>query len=150
MSPDLLPPPHSQPSHGRSIRRWRATLRSSPLRSGIFVGAVIFAGLIFYTTFLSPRGSLWLRPDWHGLSEGESLSLDLEHTSPSSPSPSPSPSPSTPAIPAETSLPSPSPRLISGDLTVEQIKDVVAPTRGFFARDYSLGLGWNNVSICEV
>jgi hypothetical protein len=32
-------------------------------------------------------------------------------------------------------------------LSLEQIRDIVAPTRGFFSRDYSLNLGWNNVSI---
>jgi hypothetical protein len=32
-------------------------------------------------------------------------------------------------------------------LPLEQIRDIVAPTRGFFSRDYSLYLGWNNVSI---
>ncbi|KAH8991460.1 hypothetical protein EDB86DRAFT_1605981 [Lactarius hatsudake] len=30
-------------------------------------------------------------------------------------------------------------------LTLEQIRDIVAPTRGFFSRDYSLNLGWNNM-----
>ncbi|KAH9173199.1 hypothetical protein EDB89DRAFT_2068949 [Lactarius sanguifluus] len=34
---------------------------------------------------------------------------------------------------------------ISDVLTLEQIRDIVAPTRGFFSRDYSLNLGWNNV-----
>jgi hypothetical protein len=32
-------------------------------------------------------------------------------------------------------------------ITLEQIRDIVATTRGFFSRDYSLNLGWNNVSI---
>jgi len=32
-------------------------------------------------------------------------------------------------------------------LSLEQIRGIVAPTRGFFSRDYSLYLGWNNVSI---
>ncbi len=32
-------------------------------------------------------------------------------------------------------------------LPLERIRDIVAPTRGFFSRDYSLYLGWNNVSI---
>ncbi|KAH9051203.1 hypothetical protein EDB83DRAFT_2543049 [Lactarius deliciosus] len=39
----------------------------------------------------------------------------------------------------------PSPPFQSDVLTLEQIRDIVAPTRGFFSRDYSLGLGWNNV-----
>ena len=40
------------------------------------------------------------------------------------------------------------PSSLSDDLSLEQIRDIVAPTRGFFSRDYSLYLGWNNVSIC--
>ncbi|SRR6266403_1716230 len=35
----------------------------------------------------------------------------------------------------------------SDGLSLEQIRTIVAPTRGFLARDYSLNLGWNNVSI---
>jgi len=35
----------------------------------------------------------------------------------------------------------------SDGLSLEQIKGIVAPTRGFFSRDYSLYLGWNNVSM---
>jgi hypothetical protein len=140
MGPDLLTPSPSQLPHNRALRRWRAVLRSAPLRSGILFGAVVFISLFLYTTVLSPRGSLWLRPpDWHGLSQNESLVPDLENTSPSA-------SLSTP-IPVETS---PSPPPISDILTVEQIRDIVAPTRGFLTRDYSLGLGWNNVSVCGV
>ena len=33
-------------------------------------------------------------------------------------------------------------------LSLEQIREIVAPTRGFLARDFSLNLGWNNVGIC--
>ena len=36
---------------------------------------------------------------------------------------------------------------LSDALSLEQIRDIVAPTRGFLSRDYSLYLGWNNVSI---
>jgi hypothetical protein len=123
--------------HSHSHGRWRAALRSSPLRSGVLFGAVIFANLIFYTTFLSPQDSLWHRPqDWHGLLQGESLILDPENTPPST----------TPPTPATVEIP-PSPSPTPDVLTVEQIRDLVAPTTGFFARDYSLGRGWNNVSM---
>jgi hypothetical protein len=30
-------------------------------------------------------------------------------------------------------------------LDLEELRDLVAQTKGFFVRDYSLGLGWNNV-----
>jgi hypothetical protein len=138
MEPPLLPTHPSQPTYDRTFRHWRAFLRSNPLRSGAFFGALIFTSLVVYTTFSSPHGSLvWHRPpDWHGSSQNEtsvsSSSSPTTTTETSHPSPSPSPSP------------------ISDVLTVEQIRDIVAPTRGFFARDYSLGLGWNNVSVCGV
>jgi len=32
------------------------------------------------------------------------------------------------------------------DMTLEQIREMVSKTKGLFARDFSLGLGWNNVS----
>ena len=35
----------------------------------------------------------------------------------------------------------------SDGLSLDQIKDIVVPTRGFFSRDYGLWLGWNNVSV---
>ncbi len=134
MEPSLLPTP-PQPTHDRTSLRWRVFLRSSSIRSGVFFGAIIFASLVIYTTFLSPHGPLqvWRRPPhWHGFSQHETPVSDLEHE------------------PTMTSHPSPSPSPISDVLTVEQIRDIVAPTRGFYTRDYSLGLGWNNVSVCGV
>ena len=145
MDPPLLPTPSSQPTYVRPFLPWRAYLHSSPLRSGAFFGALIFTSLVVYTTFLSPHGPLpgWHRPPkWHGLSQNGSSVQDLEHASPSS-------SLSEPTT-TVTSYPPPEPSQISDVLTVEQIRDIVAPTRGFFARDYSLGLGWNNVSLCGV
>ena len=133
MEPPLLPSPQPQPTHDRAFRPWKILLRSSPIRLGAFFGALIFASLVVYTTFLSPQGPLgWYRPsDWHGFSQ---------HRTPVS-----DPSPTT-----TTETPDPSPPPIPDVLTVEQIRDIVAPTRGFFTRDYSLGLGWNNVSVCVV
>jgi hypothetical protein len=146
MDPPLLPTPPSQPTHGRTFRRWKTFLRSSPLRSSAFFGALIFTSLVVYTTFLSPHGLLpvWHRPlDWHGFSQNETSVPDLEHAFPSGSLPGPTTT-------TETSHPLPSPSPISNVLTVEQIRDIVAPTRGFYTRDYSLGLGWNNVSVCTV
>ena len=31
------------------------------------------------------------------------------------------------------------------DMTLEEIREMVSKTKGLFARDFSLGLGWNNV-----
>jgi hypothetical protein len=66
--------------------------------------------------YLTFFSPLWRLPNWH-------LSSHL-YPDPLSPSSSP----------------------VSDVLTLEQIRDIVAPTRGLFSRDYSLYLGWNNVS----
>ena len=31
------------------------------------------------------------------------------------------------------------------DMTLDEIREMVSKTKGLFARDFSLGLGWNNV-----
>jgi hypothetical protein len=36
--------------------------------------------------------------------------------------------------------------LASDDLGLEALRSIVAGTRGYYARDYSMHLGWNNVS----
>ena len=33
---------------------------------------------------------------------------------------------------------------------LSRVRDMVAKTKGFYVRDYSLGLGWNNVSHCTL
>lgn len=35
--------------------------------------------------------------------------------------------------------------LVSDDLDLEALRSIVTSTRGCYARDYSMGLGWNNV-----
>lgn len=35
----------------------------------------------------------------------------------------------------------------SDNLSLNQLRDIVARSKGYWARDYSLNLGWNNVSI---
>ncbi|KAI0003694.1 hypothetical protein BJV74DRAFT_876058 [Russula compacta] len=82
--------------------------------------------------------SLSTRPSCH-LAAFRAIDLQTatKHASPSTPS--------TPTAPAEATPSSPSAPPVSDVLTLEQIRDIVAPTRGFFSRDYSLGLGWNNM-----
>jgi hypothetical protein len=36
--------------------------------------------------------------------------------------------------------------LDNNELSLEALQSIVAGTRGYYARDYSMGLGWNNVS----
>ena len=40
---------------------------------------------------------------------------------------------------------SPHPAQSDGELELKYLTDMVAKTNGFYARDYSLWLGWNNV-----
>ena len=91
---------------------------------GIFFGALLFVCLMLYMTFVSPPG----RP----LLDTNSTAHVSTPTNHDSSSPASDGAPSSP----------------SDILSLEQIRDIVAPTRGFLARDYGLHLGWNNVSIC--
>ena len=140
MAPDLFPfsPLESRPS--LNLRRWRLFLRSvGALRIGFFT-SLLFTGLMVYVTSFSPsqrfqawnyRGSLELID-----SNGTLLIDQTRHFA----------TQSYAIIPDNPSRPSPSSSPVSDVLSLEQIRDIVAPTRGFFSRDYSLGLGWNNVS----
>ena len=113
------------------LRRWQTFLRSkSALKIGFLYTTFLLTGLIAYLTFFSPPGpSLRLPnlPNWHPFS---SFDFTFLHGS-------------APESPIQ-----PSPSLSMSDvLTVEQIRDIVAPTRGFFSRDIYLNLGWSNVSV---
>ena len=140
MSSSSLPHWHSlpKPSHDRISCHRNGFFRSFISISGIgvFSGAFLLVCLILYMTFFSPHGSLLFNSlDWHvldanstehvGFNKSVSTSTNYNSSSPASEAPS-------------------SP---SDVLSLEQIRDIVAPTRGFFSRDYSLNLGWNNVSI---
>jgi hypothetical protein len=111
----------TQPFHGRiPCRRngFSHSFNSIPA-IGISLGSFLLVGLIIYITFLSPHGPLLL-------SYSEPIPTNHASSSPTSDE-----APSSP----------------SDVLSLERIRDIVAPTRGFFSRDYSLYLGWNNVSI---
>ncbi|KAF8266934.1 hypothetical protein EI94DRAFT_1731800 [Lactarius quietus] len=143
----LLPP------KSRTIvntRRWRSFLRSNgTVKIGFFSTAFFLTGLIVYLTFLSPNTLSWGLPDWHlppHLYSDSRTLADHNETLLVNPIPTsllPTPTPES-AIPDDPPPPSPS-SPVSDVLTLEQIRDIVAPTRGFFSRDFPLGLGWNNV-----
>jgi len=130
------PPPH----HGRPFRLCGAffCFRNGVLRVAIF-SAIILVGLMFRVTLLTPHVHILSRPsDWNGLSQHPNpvyVSTSLS----SSAMPSPTPSVATPWFPP--------PPLTPDELTLEQIRDIVTPTRGFYSRDYSVHLGWNNVGV---
>ena len=113
----------AQPFYGRiSCRRngFSHSFNSIP-GIGISLGSFLLVGLVLYMTFLSPHGPLLLRSsEW---------TMPTNHT---------------PSAPTSEEAPT----LSSDVLSLEQIRNIVAPTRGFFSRDYSLNLGWNNVRIC--
>jgi hypothetical protein len=124
MSSCPLPQWHSptQPFRGRmSCRRNGCSHSFNGIPGiGISVCSFILVGLIFYMTFLSPHGPLLLSSSKWSIHSKHAFSLPTSDEAPSSP---------------------------PDALSLEQIRDIVAPTRGFFSRDYSLYLGWNNVSL---
>lgn len=122
-----------------------------------FISIAIFSGLIFYllvfTVILSKpslratgrkyifgdeEAPFWPQPplqdDYdYGYDEQfseshSSSSLGLVHSPPSA----------TPTLASEDGL---------LELSIGELKEMVASTKGYFVRDWSLGLGWNNVSV---
>jgi hypothetical protein len=135
MSSSPLPQWHSltKLSHDRISCRRNGFFRSfnSIPGIGIFFGAFLLVCLVLYITSVSPHGLLLLHSlDWHGLDTNSTghVSTPTNHDS------------SSPVSDGAPSSP-------SDILSLEQIRDIVAHTRGFLARDYSLNIGWNNVSI---
>lgn len=72
----------------------------------------------------------------------------LEPIPPPLPLPPPPPVVEEPLLPPPPPIPPPPPPRKHDDdhLELEELRDLVAQTKGYFVRDYSLGLGWNNVS----
>jgi hypothetical protein len=155
MPPDLFP---FSPSESCNSRRWRSFLRSNgTIKIGFFSAVFLFTSLIVYLTFFSSDAFSWRLPDWHLpsslLSDSQKLA-DLNETlivDPKFTTLLPSPAPES-TISDGPPPPQPSSSPVSDVLTLEQIRDIVTPTRGFFSRDFSLVLGWNNVSgvYCQV
>ncbi|KAH9173215.1 hypothetical protein EDB89DRAFT_2068974 [Lactarius sanguifluus] len=131
MAPDLLPFSRPESHAVCQPRRWRSVLRfNGALKIGFFPTGFFLTGLV-YVAFFSAYGP----PSWHlpGLNPPSLFDPDpIQLADPLLVDPEFPPSP-------------PSPPFQSDVLTLEQIRDIVAPTRGFLSRDYSLGLGWNNV-----
>ena len=148
MAPDFFTFSPSKSRVTLNLRRWRSFLRSNgALRIGFFT-SFLLTGLMVHVTLFSPSRRL---PDLHLSSHFYPDSLELAGpdeillVDPKFSALLPNPTPSS-IVPDNPPPPSPSSSPASDVLTLEQIRDVVAPTRGFFSRDYSLGLGWNNVS----
>jgi hypothetical protein len=149
MTSELLPRWQSAlpPIRGHGFPCCGAFFRRNGIFTTVIFSAFLIIGQICYIT-LTPHDTPLIRPlDWYGLSQARPNHTQLEcvHADPSVfPSATHAyPSPTSTGIPPEP----PSPPPASAELTLEQIRDIVAHTRGFFSRDYSLHLGWNNVSI---
>ena len=152
MVSELLPQWHSPsppPFHGRPFRLCNTFIRTrnGVLGTAIF-STIILVGLICHMTLSTPHVPLLLRPSaWNGISQRPKHSPEHDESLFSS---TKLPSHSSSVVSPLLSSPSPSPSLASDELTLEQIWDIVAPTRGFYSRDYSVHLGWNNVGICSI
>ena len=148
MASELLPQWRSAvpPSHRYVLRRCGPFLRTrnGVLKTVIF-SAFTLIGLICYVAFTSQGSRLIRSSDWHGFPRARPNYPQRVHVDPSvSPS-------ATHAYPSPTSSPEPpSPPLATAEPTLEHIRDIVASTRGFFSRDYSLHLGWNNVCMTGI
>ena len=138
MAPDLfpLPPSESYPTNKPRWQRRSFFLSHCTIKIGFFATTFFLTSLLVHVAFFSPssHSSSWRLSDWHLPSHFDPDSLQLADPS--------EPSLVDPKV--ANVLPNPP---VSNNLTLEQIRDIVAPTRGFFSRDYSLGLGWNNVSV---
>ena|ERR1700761_1775203 len=151
MPHDLFPFSPSSSRTAFNPRRWRSFLRSNgTLKIGFFSTTLILSGLIVYLTFFCPDHLSRRLPDWQLpsrlLPDSQTLPDHSEShfVEPTLPTFLPNPTHGS-TIPNDPPPPSPPSSAMSDVLTLEQIRDIVAPTRGFFSRDYSLGLGWNNV-----
>jgi hypothetical protein len=154
MAPDPLPFPTSESRAGLNPRYWRSFFRSNgTLKIRFFPTVFLLSGIIVYLMVFPPQISSRRFPVWYLTLIIDTYSVELPRhyesivdlnltldTSPHNPPPKSN-------IPDDSPLPPPSSSPVSDILTVEQIRDIVAPTRGFFSRDYNLGLGWNSVSV---
>ena len=141
MVSELLPLSHSpsSPSHrDHPFRLCRAFLcfRNGVLGTAIF-SALILVGLICNVTLLTPHVHFLSRPPAQNSPSQHPNPVYTSTSLSSSASPSPTPSLATPSFRP--------PSLTADQLNLEQIRDIVTPTRGFYSRDYSVHLGWNNV-----
>jgi hypothetical protein len=155
-SPPLSPISPTSPtiaSYSRRSRRLIPRLCQSGAVAFAWITLVCLCGAflaLFLSVFRSPPpdGRLFAWPFSRPGQPGLKFDNTRPPVSPASPHVSPVSSPVSPAPPLVSAAP-PQRKHDDDHLDLEELRDLVAQTKGYFARDYSLGLGWNNVSSFE-
>ncbi len=117
-----------------------------------FIGTAAFAGLAFHILFLGLGGQEAVRDipvvkEW--LPAGAAVTVTVTHTA-TAPGQCKTPAPAI-QYDIPSSISKPSVAVGSGtepwdhEPDLEALRRMVAKTKGYLTRDYSLGLGWNNV-----
>lgn len=121
----------------------KSFLISWPSRNILLVGllcAIAFSLLLYdLSSFFLDRGQAYLADPWGWNETGSDLltsSGQEKHDAVGLPE----------AEGSGSSLVSDEPAFSSVDPYLVDLHEMVSSTKGFFVRDYSLGLGWNNVS----
>ncbi|TFY57376.1 hypothetical protein EVG20_g8576 [Dentipellis fragilis] len=143
----FLPTRADSPPYSTKPRRRFLPTFGRPNNVGLFFGTAALSGILFhflfFSLFVAPASNEWklalpFSKSLPGLHRPEPTPNVFDHALPYPPPPPPS---------DHSHLPSPStvPDARPDELTVEELRDLVAGTSGYFVRDFSLGLGWNNV-----
>ncbi|KAI0308457.1 hypothetical protein OF83DRAFT_1180803, partial [Amylostereum chailletii] len=121
----------------------------------MFFGTAALAGVLFHLVAFSTLTRIGLTPPSplhtptdditlpidhppHGLSDEPESDISLQHLPPP-------PSQVYPLTGSSQQWMAASPPPNYHELPLDELRDLVASTKGFFSRDYSLGLGWNNM-----
>lgn len=137
-----LPLSPTETSRSRGSHRLSILYRNAPVTC-ILIATAVLSG-VFLALVLSlfggfPEGLLSASP----LGRPGSPEIVLDDTSPPL-APPPLAPPSLPPLPPQHK------DYNDHHLELEELRDLVAQTKGFFVRDYSLGLGWNNVRFASI
>ncbi|KAI0068212.1 hypothetical protein BV25DRAFT_1818597 [Artomyces pyxidatus] len=120
---------------------------------GLFLGTAAISGVLFHLfafslfTTASPRDarlSPFIDPDspYYVHPDRPLLLPSKVSDDPHSVAPTPTPTSLASSVPT---LYDPQPHRESEELSLDELKVLVSRTKGYFVRDFSLGLGWNNV-----
>lgn len=140
-SPPPLPASGHRRRHSRHIRQCqKGTFTVAFATTAVFCGVVL--GALALSVFGSPPPDSFLSP----LRRPES---QPDHSIGAPPPQPPNSSLETTETTVVPQPPAPKPQRKHDDqsLDIDELKDLIGRTRGYYVRDWSLGLGWNNVSL---